>query len=67
LSHFRFKEINKNRRNRFAVEDQERPFPRVAAQRGDPGLEVVAPLGQRNPQRLVNFHKASAADGSTNN
>jgi hypothetical protein len=39
-------------------------FPKVAAQRGNPGLEVVAPVGQRKPQRLVSFHTTSVADVS---
>jgi len=41
-----FREINQSRRNRVAVEGSNRRFPRVAARRGNPGLEVIAPLGQ---------------------
>jgi hypothetical protein len=37
----------KTGRNRFAVEQSNTPFPRVAAQRGDLGLEVVAPLEKK--------------------
>jgi hypothetical protein len=49
------RKINKHWRNRFAVERSNTAFSQVAAQRGDPGLEVIAPLEQRKPRRLVSF------------
>jgi hypothetical protein len=55
LRHLRFEEINKAGATALRLRDPKRRFPRVAARRGNPGLEVVAPFGAKENARAREF------------
>ena len=59
-----FREIHKTGATALRLKDPITLFPRVAARRGNPGLQVLAPLGQKKPQRHQSSHAISVATGS---